>query len=122
MEQKASILIAEDDHEVGAILLEHLTDKGYETILATDGEDALTRLLDKKFNVVVLDLKMPKVGGLGILKYIKLNVPATKVIILTAYADLTNIEECKKLGADDVIAKPHDLGDLMDAIEYLLKN
>jgi CheY-like chemotaxis protein len=118
---KATILIAEDDPEVASTLLNVLVSHQYEVSLAVDGEQALTFLLEKKFDIVILDLKMPKIGGFGILKYIKLNVPDTKVIILTAYADLKNIEECQRLGADHVIGKPYDLEMLFWTIDLVLK-
>jgi|WetSurMetagenome_2_1015567.scaffolds.fasta_scaffold925249_1 CheY-like chemotaxis protein len=118
---KATILIAEDDPEVASTLLNVLVSHQYDVSLATDGEQALTLLLEKKYDIVILDLKMPKIGGFGILKYIKLNVPETKVIILTAYADLKNIEECQRLGADHVIGKPYDLEMLFWTIDLVLK-
>ncbi len=118
---KARILIAEDDAEVASTLVNVLESNHYEISLAVDGEQALSLLLEKKFDVVILDLKMPKIGGFGILKYVKLNVPDTKVIILTAYADLKNIEECQRLGADHVIGKPYDLEMLFWTIDLVLK-
>jgi CheY-like chemotaxis protein len=117
----ASILVAEDDPEVASTLVHVLVGHQYDISLASDGEQALSLLLEKKFDIVILDLKMPKIGGLGILKYIKLNVPETKVIILTAYADLKNIEECQRLGADHVIGKPYDLEMLFWTIDLVLK-
>lgn len=120
MNGKASILVAEDDGQVGATLLEQLTNQKYDATLALDGEQALNQLINKKFDVVILDLKMPKISGYGILKYIKSSVPATKVIVLTAYSDLKNIEECKKLGADHVIGKPYDLELLFWTIELVI--
>lgn len=120
MDEKVSVLIAEDDKEVGTTLLEQLTNQQYDTTLALDGEQAINQLINKKFDVVILDLKMPKVSGYGILKYIKSSVPATKVIILTAYTDLKNIDECKKLGADHVIGKPYDLELLFWTLELVM--
>jgi len=109
MERKITILIVDDDKEVTQIIAQSLPHELYEADIAHDGEQALSRLIEKKFDVVILDLKMPIIGGYGILKYIKLNTPSTKVIVLTAYADLKNIEECKKLGAEHVLGKPFDL-------------
>ena len=121
MEPEIKLLIAEDDKEVSDTLVAHLPDNRYQVSVAYDGEEALARLIEKKFDVVILDLKMPKVGGLGILKYIKLNVPSTKVIVLTAYADLKNIEECKNLGADHVIGKPYDIELLFWTLDLVSK-
>ncbi|MDI6765432.1 MAG: response regulator [Bacteroidota bacterium] len=119
MDGKVSILIAEDNEQVGTTLLEHLTNKQYDATLALDGEQALNQMINKKFDVVILDLKMPKISGYGILKYIKSSVPATKVIVLTAYSDFKNIEECKRLGADHVIGNPYDMEILFWTIELV---
>ena len=119
MDGKVSILVAEDDKDVGTSLLEELTNHEYDVTLVLDGEQALNQLINKKFDVVILDLKMPKISGYGILKYIKLSVPATKVIVLTAYGDLKNIEECKRLGADHVIGKPYDMELLFETLELV---
>jgi CheY-like chemotaxis protein len=70
---------------------------------------------------VVLDLKMPKRDGFEVLAFTKRFYPNTKIIVLTAYVDLQNVSKCRELGADDVIQKPYELGDLFDAIDYVLK-
>lgn len=121
MDQKVTVLVAEDDKEVATTLIEELTHHGYDAALAMDGEQALSKLIERKFDVVILDLKMPKVGGFAILKYIKSTAPTTRVIVLTAYADLKNTEECKKLGADHVIGKPYDLELLFWTLELVTK-
>lgn len=120
MKGKATILIAEDDKQIGTTLLEQLTNQQYDATLVHDGEQALNQLIIKKYDVIVLDLKMPKISGYGILKYIKSTIPATKVIILTAYSDIKNIEECKRLGADYVIGKPYDMELLFWTIELVI--
>jgi CheY-like chemotaxis protein len=116
---KTSILVAEDDKEVATSLKNALTQRDYEVTLTFDGEAALQRLEEKKFEVVILDLKLPKVGGFQILNHIKTNLPLTKVIVLTAYADLKNSKICKQLGAEHVIAKPYDIEMLFWAIEMV---
>jgi two-component system response regulator PilR (NtrC family) len=119
MDYKVSVLVAEDDEQIGKTLLEELTTHQYQATLVMDGEQALNILMDKKFDVVILDLKMPKISGYAILKYIKSTIPETKVIILTAYSNPSNIEECKQLGADHIITKPYDLEFLFWTIELL---
>ena len=121
MSTNASILIADDDIDLTSTLSEYLSREHYDVTTAADGEQAISHLRHKKFNVAVLDIKMPKVNGFEVLQFIKSDYPDTKTIILTGYADLMNVMECKKLGADDVIEKPYDIGDLFDAIAYVLK-
>ncbi len=121
MDKKHAILIAEDDKETSATLVEHITNEGYDTIAALDGEEAMSQLAKKKFDLVILDLKMPKVGGFEILSHIKKNTPSTKVIVLTAYADNKNTEICKRLGADHILTKPFDLEILFWTINMIIK-
>lgn len=119
MEDRISILVAEDDADIGRTLVEQLSTKQYDTTLAVDGEEALDILMKKKFNIIILDLKMPKVSGWAILKYVKSSIPETKVIILTAYSNFNNVEECKRLGADYIITKPYDVELLFWTIDLL---
>jgi DNA-binding response OmpR family regulator len=120
--QKISILIAEDDEEIAASLDNILTDKGYDVTLAPDGEQALSRLDENNFDVMILDLKLPKVGGLEILGYIKSKKLSIKVIVLTAYSDIKSEKICKNLGAQHVIGKPYDVEMLLWAINMVSSN
>ncbi len=116
-----TILIVEDEKELLMTLAEQLSLEGYEIATAADGEEALAALQKKKFSLVVLDLKLPKVSGFDVLKFLKQKSSQSKVIVLTAYADLKNVTMVKDLGADDVIEKPYELGDLIDAIHFVMK-
>jgi len=108
MDKKASILVVEDETETAKSLVDHLKMENHDVSLAVDGEEALSLLNRNTYDIVILDLKLPKVGGFVILKHIKSNTPNTKVIVLTAYSDLKNTEICKKLGADHILGKPFD--------------
>ncbi len=121
MEKSTSVLLVEDDKYLASSLYEQLTREFYDTKVAGDGQEALDSLKSNQFDLVILDLKLPKVNGFDVLQHIKKNSPFTKVIVLTAYADLTNVEKVKQLGADDVIEKPYDLGELFDAIGFVMK-
>jgi DNA-binding response OmpR family regulator len=121
MAENPKILIAEDDDNLRETLAQHLSDGGFEVVTAANGNDAIPLLYGKEFHLVVLDLKMPYIDGFQVLKVVKSTFPKTKVIILTAYADLTNITKCKELGADEVIGKPYNLSHLFAVIEGLMK-
>jgi two-component system, NtrC family, response regulator HydG len=116
---KISILIAEDDKEIAESLDNILTERDYEVTVAFDGEAAVSKLKEKNFDVMILDLKLPKVGGFEILGYIRNNKLTTKVIVLTAYADIKNAKICKNLGAEHVIGKPYDIEMLFWAIDMV---
>jgi CheY-like chemotaxis protein len=121
MTEKTRILVAEDDDQQRESLVAHLSDEGYDVTEASSGNDAIPLIHGKEFNLVLLDLQMPYIDGFEVLKFIKGTFQKTKVIILTAYGDLINIEKCKKLGADEVIGKPYNLEDLFAIIRDVMK-
>ena len=120
MAEAKDILIIEDEIELSATIAEELASEGFSVDVAHDGQQALSMLSNEHYELAVLDLKLPKVDGFTVLKHIKEHLSETKVIVLTAYADLKNVTKAKSLGADDVIEKPYDLGDLIDAIHFVL--
>jgi DNA-binding response OmpR family regulator len=121
MAENNRILIVEDDQQLRETLAIELTEQGYDVRTASSGNEAIPITYGVELAVIILDLKMPYIDGFEVLKFIKGTFPLTKVIILTAYADLLSIEKCKKLGADDVIGKPYDLGHLFDTIRTITR-
>ncbi len=121
MANKLQILIAEDEDKLRETLAHHLSEEGYEVLTAANGNDAIPLLHGKEFHLVVLDLKMPYIDGFQVLQFVKSTFPKTKVIILTAFADLVHITKCKELGADEVIGKPYNISHLFATIEQMLK-
>jgi DNA-binding NtrC family response regulator len=115
-----SILVVDDEEALRTVLSSELSSEGYNVETASDGDEAITILGGKPFDLVLLDIKMPRVDGFEVLKFIKKNSPQVKVIMLTAFADLKNAIESKKLGAEDFISKPYDLVDLLTTIERVL--
>ena len=116
-----SILVADDDPVLLQTLSEQLTSETHSVTAASNGEQTISFLKKQQFDIAIIDIKMPKPDGFDVLKFIKENYPPLKVIMLTAYADLTNAMKCEKLGADEVIEKPYDVGEVFDAIHYLMK-
>ncbi len=120
MSEKVRILVADDDKELVQTIEEELIIEGYDVAVAHDGEEALNAIQTSPFQIAILDLKMPKISGLEILQKVKKDYPGMKIIILTAYANLENVKKCRDLGADEVVEKPYDLGELFTAIEYFV--
>ncbi|HLX11361.1 MAG TPA: response regulator [Bacteroidota bacterium] len=120
MLNQRSILVVDDEEALRTVLSSELASEGYVVDTASDGDEAITTLTGKTFDLVLLDIKMPRVDGFEVLKFIKKNSPVVKVIMLTAFADLKNAIESKKLGAEDFISKPYDLVDLLTTIERVL--
>lgn len=116
------VLLLEDDIALSDLLSEHLMDKGYDVTLCNDGQDALESLIDKKFDIALLDINTPILSGLEVLKTIrteyKNNTPA---IMLTAYQDTKHLKESFENGVDDYIKKPFDLEELDQRISRLCR-
>ena len=120
MADKSKIFVVDDEESLRTVLSTELTSEGYDVQTAADGDDAIGVLGKEKFDLILLDIKMPRVNGFEVLKYVKEKQPATKVVMLTAFADLKNAIESKKLGAEDFVSKPYDLVDLLTTIERVL--
>jgi len=120
MAKKSSILVVDDEDALRTVLSGELASEGYEVRAAADGDEAVTEMGKTNFDLVLLDIKMPRMNGFEVLKFIKEKHPKTKVVMLTGFADLKNAIESKKLGADDFVSKPYDLVDLLTTIERVL--
>jgi DNA-binding NtrC family response regulator len=120
MADKSRVLVVDDEEALRTVLSSELASVGYEVSSASDGEEAIAMVQNKKFDLVLLDIKMPKVDGFEALKFIKKSYPTVKVIMLTGFADLKNAIESKKHGAEDFVSKPYDLVDLLTTIERVL--
>lgn len=122
---KPKILIVDDEESLRFLLSSELESEGFEVQSAGDGDEAIEIVRKKgesgdRYDVVLLDIKMPKIDGFEVLKYIKQSVPETKVIMLTAYADVKNAIESLRLGASDFVSKPYDLDDILTSINRAL--
>lgn len=120
MVEKRKILVVDDEEALRTVLSTELISEGYDVGTAADGDDAITELGKKTFDLVLLDIKMQRMNGFEVLKHIKDKHPRTKVIMLTGFADLKNAIESKKLGAEDFVSKPYDLVDLLTTIERVM--
>ena len=111
------ILIAEDEKNLRKVLVMELSTEGYEVVEADDGRKALDMLQKDDYDVVLLDMNMPVLGGIEVLKKMRsLEIP-TEVIILTGNMTLTTAVEAMKLGAYDYLTKPFNLNELSLVIE-----
>ena len=118
--KKYVILVVDDEDAFRTVLSGELGNEGYDVKAAADGDEAIAEIEKTQFDLVLLDIKMPKMNGFEVLKYIKEKHAKTRVVMLTGFADLKNAIESKKLGADDFVSKPYDLVDLLTTIERVL--
>jgi DNA-binding NtrC family response regulator len=120
MPERNRILVVDDEESLRTVLCGELSSEGFDVKSAGDGDEAIAVLNKEAFDLVLLDIKMPRVTGFDVLKHVKEKRPATKVVMLTGFADLKNAIESKKLGAEDFVSKPYDLVDLLTTIERVL--
>ncbi len=106
---KKKILIVDDIKETCDTLKEILAEEGYQTFSALTGRTALNTVKKKKPDLVLLDIKMPKMGGIEVLKRIKQIDKDVVVVMITAYGALDTAKEAMRLGAYDYVSKPFDL-------------
>ena len=106
MKSSISILIVDDESTMRSLLEKILAREGYQMYTASNGVEALEHLSERKFDIVISDMKMPKMGGFELLKHIKKEYPGAGVIIMTAYGDTYSVKDALLLGADEYITKP----------------
>lgn len=106
---KPKLLIVDDDIVICQILAEILNDHGYDCTIETNGIKVLSRLQTEFFDGVLLDLMMPEIDGLALLKRIKEPFPDLPVIIITGFGSIETAVECMRAGASDFVTKPIDM-------------
>ncbi|MEZ5359861.1 MAG: response regulator [Candidatus Zixiibacteriota bacterium] len=101
-----SILAVDDEEMLRNLLVKILAKEGYQVDTAVDGEDALAKLGQREYHLLISDIKMPKLNGFELLKIVREKHPGLGVIIMTAYGDSYSVKDALLLGADEYITKP----------------
>jgi len=114
---KMKILLVDDDKFIRDNFSERLKNNKYEVSSAEDGEEAIEKIASDDFDVVITDIRMPKVNGIEVLKFTKKNKPKIKVIVMSIFVSQEVISEVMKLGAYQYIDKSSFLKDI-DNILY----
>ena len=107
------VLVVDDEVELAFTLVERLKIRGIEAEAVTSGVGALERIRDQRFDVVVLDVKMPGISGWDVIQKIKHERPDTQVILLTGHGSFEDAQKGMRAGAFDYLVKPVDIGDLV---------
>ena len=114
------ILVAEDEPVLRENQCEFLRRAGYHVTGVADGEEALKLLLTRDFPVLITDIRMPKLDGIGLLKRVVRQCPQTSVLVTTAYASVETAVEALRHGAYDYLLKPVMIEDLLQKVKNLL--
>lgn len=120
-EEKANVLLLEDDPNLGFVLREFLEHKEFNVTLKEDGEQGLKAFNDKPYDICVVDIMMPKMDGFTFTKHVRKTDQATPIIFLTAKSMKEDKIEGFKVGGDDYLTKPFSMEELEARIEAVLK-
>ncbi|MGM9994062.1 MAG: response regulator transcription factor [Candidatus Avigastranaerophilus sp.] len=115
------LLIADDDNEIRELLEFDLSHSGYETDIAKDGEEALQKALANNYDLILLDVMMPKINGFDVCKHIRSTKPAVPVLMLTAKGTIGDKTQGFDSGADDYIVKPFDIQEVLLRVRALVR-
>ncbi len=115
-----TILVVDDEKSVRLMLTSMLKPLGYEVKTAVNGEDALKRLAEADFDLILLDLRMPGMDGLTVLRRVAELRPDIQVVIVSAYGTVECAVEAIKLGAVDFIQKPFAPQEIRELVERVL--
>jgi DNA-binding NtrC family response regulator len=121
MEQAGAILVIDDEKNIRTTLQQVLESGGYEVATAVNGEDGLLKLTKSEFDMVLLDMKLPGMDGLEVLRKMRENNYETPVAIITAYGTIENAVEAMKLGAADYLRKPFSGPEIKALVKTILE-
>lgn len=115
-----SILVVDDDPEMRALLLDVLSNEGYEVVEAKDGTEAVLALRRRTFDVILMDKNMPGPSGLDLLPGFRRVCPGSPIIMMTAFGDVPSYMEAVEKGAVEYLFKPFRMEEMKAAIAKAL--
>ena len=117
------ILVIDDEGEIRALVHEILTDKGYEVITAENGEEGMEKAEATKPDLILLDIKMPKMSGLEFLSALRghKGIATTPVLMLTAMKQSRNILDSEDMWAVEFLIKPFTVKQLFEAVDKFIR-
>lgn len=117
--KQQTILIVDDEEIIRDLLAEVLED--YMISLACDGKEAIEKLKESKYDLVITDLRMPNVPGEEVVKFARETYPGTRVIVISAYSSLHTVSQSITNGACAFLCKPFSIKELMHTVETALE-
>ncbi|WP_298791841.1 response regulator transcription factor [uncultured Campylobacter sp.] len=115
------ILLVEDDETLSELISEYLSEQGYDVIVRADAKAALDTAYERNFDILILDVKLPKGDGFSLLRELRRLGDDTPAIFTTSLNALQDLEIGYKSGCDDYLKKPYELKELLLRIQILLK-
>jgi len=121
MDSSAKILIVDDDENIRKVLVAILEDKGYGTEAVGTAREAIKKSDKKFYNLALIDIRLPDMEGIDLLRKIKDTTPRMRKIIITGYPTLQNAMDAVNRGADAYVTKPFDVERVLSTISEQLK-
>ena len=115
------ILLVEDDDTLSELINEYLSEQGYDVTVCADAKAALDTAYERNFDILILDVKLPKGDGFSLLRELRRLGDETPAIFTTSLNTLQDLEIGYKSGCDDYLKKPYELKELLLRIQILLK-
>ena len=121
MSARTTVLYVDDEDALRVVVKNQLEMEGLDVDTADDGDTAVEMLGNKTYDVILLDIRMPRMSGIDVLKNLKERKIKSRVIMLTGVDDLTIALEAVKNGANDYLTKPYDLSNLIACINRFVR-
>ena len=121
MDKHARILVVDDDESIRKTMKAILEDEGYLVDLAGTGSEAIQKTEEKAYNVALLDIRLPDMEGVKLLRLMKDTVPRTRKIMVTGYPSMQNAIEALNKNADAFLTKPVNVEELLNTVKEQLR-
>lgn len=118
-DSRKSILVVDDEEIIREFLSEVLED--YSISLATDGDEAIEKIKEQRYDLVITDLRMPRVSGEEVVRFARDTYPGSKVIVISGYSSLATVSQTVQNGACAFLAKPFSIKELLQSVERALQ-
>jgi DNA-binding NtrC family response regulator len=113
--RRKSVLVVDDEEIIRSFLYEVLSEE-YEVSLACDGDEAIEQLRSRKYDLIITDLKMPRVSGEEVVKFACENDPRSRVIVISGFSSLYTVSQSINNGACAFLSKPFSIKELMQTV------
>jgi DNA-binding NtrC family response regulator len=120
-ESSKHLLLVEDETSLRSAIAEHLADRGFQVEQADTGEEAITRLADFAFDIIVTDLRLPGIDGSAVVEAAVARYPDIIAIVVTGYGTVKDAVEAIKRGAWDFVSKPFQIDELLHVLDSALE-
>ena len=121
MDKNVRILVVDDDESIRKTMKAILEDEGYLVDLAASGKEAVEKANNATYNLALLDIRLPDIEGIELLKLMKDSVPRTRKIMVTGYPSMQNAISALNKNADGYLVKPVDIEKLLDTVKEQLQ-